>query len=76
MGEMTRRFLEREDSGDGVIFRLLFGEASSGDLRRGEIRITSSKGNDEFISEQNKWIREQNEEMKWGWWSIRRDSRS
>lgn len=63
--------LERKDSGDGVNFRLLFGEASSGDLRRGEIRIASSEGNNEFISEQNDWIREQNEEMRWGWWSIR-----
>lgn len=45
-----------------MIFRLLFGERSFGDLSRGE-RRTTSEDNSEFILEQNEWFRKQNEEV-------------
>jgi hypothetical protein len=50
---MTRKFLEAEDSGDGVIFRLLFGEESSGGCLPGEMILVSPGGDSEFILEQD-----------------------
>lgn len=42
-GEMMTSFFEAEDSGDGTIFLFLLGEVFWSDIRRGEMRITSSE---------------------------------